>query len=311
MIKQKKALTLNEAYQEFILYKKSTNLTATTREGYELVYEIFLDHNNLDGNQFLSTITEQFIRDWVLKMETMELKLSSINHYLGTMRVFLYWLMDRQWIRSFKIHLVKGQEPTVRYFTDEEIQLLVRKPAKTETFVQYRTWVVICFVLATGARASTVINIKISDVDFIHKEITYRHQKNKSLGMVPLSDALAKVLREYLNTWSRENEDGWLFCGLNESQCTVSALHQALMAYCENRGIKSKGMHALRHAYARGYITNGGNPMKLQKLLSHSTMEMTKRYVRLFGNDLKQDYESFSPLDSMLLSRKATVKKII
>ena len=117
------------------------------------------------------------------------------------------------------------------------------------------------------------------------------------------------MLKDFLSSWSREKEDGWLFCDAAENQCTVSALHQALENYCNRRGIQSKGMHALRHSFARGYIMAGGNAFKLQRLLTHSTLEMTKRYVRLFGADLKTDYEDFSPLDQIATSRSATVRR--
>lgn len=309
MIKQKKVTTLLEAYEEFILFKKASSLSAKTQFDYDQVCGFFFKHNNLTGHEPVSIITEKFILEWIVKMQQMDIKLSSINHYLGDARVFCYWLMSKGYIRKFKIHLVKGQEPTMRFFSDEEIEILIKKPDPKENFTQYRTWVAICFVLATGARASTLINIKISDIDFNNNEITYRHLKNRSVAVIPLSKSLANILRQYLNQWSRENEDGWLFCGTKENQCTVSALHQALDTYCTKRGIKSKGMHALRHSFARGYIINGGNALKLQKILTHSTLEMTKRYVQLFGNDLKRDYEIYSPLDNSLQCGKISRRK--
>ena len=155
---------------------------------------------------------------------------------------------------------------------------------------------VICFILATGARASTLTNIKMSDISFSNHEIIYRHLKNRHTAVIPLSKSLEKVLREYLSVWQREKEDGWLFCDMNERQSTVSALYQSMENYCRRRGVESKGLHALRHSFAREYIINGGNAFKLQRILTHSDMSMTKRYVRLFDSDLQNDY--FSPLDS-------------
>ena len=147
--------------------------------------------------------------------------------------------------------------------------------------------------------------------DFDNHEILYRHLKNRSVAVIPLSKSLEKVLRDYLFDWKRDKEDGWLFCDGSENQSTVSALHQALDNYCSRRGIKSRGLHALRHSFARGYILNGGNAFKLQKLLTHSTLDMTKRYVRLFGEDLKKDYEQFSLLDTASKGKRNTVKRTV
>lgn len=300
MIKQKKTTVLLKAFEEFLLFKKASSLSEKTRFDYNQVWGFFLTHNNLTGKEPVTIITETFILNWIVQMQKMDLKLSSINHYIGDMRVFCYWLMKQEMIKPFKIHLIKGQQPSLRYFTDEEISILLQKPDKNCHFTEYRTYVAISFVLATGARASTLINIKISDIDFTSKEITYQHLKNKKSVIIPLSPALSHIIQEYLRLWDREKEDGWLFCGLDESQCTVSSLHQALDTYCSKRGLKSKGMHSLRHSFARGYVINGGNAFKLQKILTHSTMEMTKRYIQLFGDDLKKDYEQFSPLDKSI-----------
>ena len=44
----------------------------------------------------------------------------------------------------------------------------------------------------------------------------------------------------------------------------------------------------------------------LQKILGHSTLEMTKRYVKLFSDDIKEDYDKYSPLDTIKRNGKRT-----
>ena len=44
----------------------------------------------------------------------------------------------------------------------------------------------------------------------------------------------------------------------------------------------------------------------LQKLLGHSTLEMTRKYVKLYSEDIKDDFDKFNPLDTMKRNTKRT-----
>ena len=66
-------------------------------------------------------------------------------------------------------------------------------------------WVIVTFVMARGARASTIINIKLEDLDFCLKEIKYTHLKNKRIAIIPMSSHLDAVLKQYLHLWDIGN----------------------------------------------------------------------------------------------------------
>lgn len=46
-------------------------------------------------------------------------------------------------------------------------------------------------------------------------------------------------------------------------------------------------------------IDCGGNTFTLQKLLGHSTLEMTRKYCELFNADIINNYDSHSPLEQI------------
>ena len=43
----------------------------------------------------------------------------------------------------------------------------------------------------------------------------------------------------------------------------------------------------------------GGDVFRLQKILGHSDLTITREYVQMFGQDLQMDFEQFNPLDRM------------
>ena len=220
----------------------------------------------------------------------------SINFYIAQMKVFVNWLIKNGYCDAFEISLIKTQEPQLKTLSDEEIEILLERPSMWGRFSPYRSWVIINFILATGARAATVMNLKVEDIDFDYKEIRFTHLKNKKSAIVPLSSTLERVLKTYLNTWEIGN--GFLFPDIHGGKLTLSALEQSLRKFVHSRGLKYKGAHSFRHTFAKKYIMNGGNAFALQRLLTHTDLTMTKKYVNLFSSDLKNGFDEICPLDS-------------
>jgi integrase/recombinase XerD len=195
----------------------------------------------------------------------------------------------------------------LKIFTDEEIDLLLDKPKSRDSFTDWRTWTIISWVLATGNRAATICEVKMGDVDYKSKEIHLRHTKNKKAQTIPLSSSLEVCLKEYIRIWRKEaGAEEWLFPNVGEEQLTTNALRHSFSRYCAARGVDKSNIHGLRHSFARAWIRNNGSTFQLQKILGHSTLEMTRRYVRLFSEDLKQDFDKFSPLDNIKKNSKRT-----
>jgi len=47
---------------------------------------------------------------------------------------------------------------------------------------------------------------------------------------------------------------------------------------------------------------------RLQKILGHSDLTVTKEYVNMFGQDLQMDFEKFNPLDNLKSRNKGTIR---
>ena len=55
-------------------------------------------------------------------------------------------------------------------YTDEELKRLLARP-RSDSWVEWRTWAAINYMVATGNRISTVLNVKIRDVNFAENTI--------------------------------------------------------------------------------------------------------------------------------------------
>lgn len=308
-------IILFEAFEEFIAEKEANNLSEPTIRNYRQSFEYFCQSAHYDNTTTTDDVDIQAIYKWIGTLKLNGVSPNSINHYLRDVRAFLYWCMnsDRKYIDPpFKVKQVEAQEELPKMFSDDELEALLEKPRKQDGFPEWRAWAITNWVLGTGNRASTIIDVRIGDIDFTHKEISLGHTKNKKAQIIPLSSSLETVLKEYIRVWRKEvDDDAWLFPNIGEEQLTTNALRLAFRRYCNGRGVEKTNIHGLRHNFAKGWVKNNGNMFALQKLLGHSSLDMVRKYVKLYSEDIKEDFDSFSPLDTIKKGsrRTQTVKR--
>jgi integrase/recombinase XerD len=154
------------------------------------------------------------------------------------------------------------------------------------------------YLMATGNREATVCDLKIKDVNFDDDVIILRRTKNGREQIIPMSKAIRAILKEYLKYRKGTAED-FLFCNVNGERLTEAGMRIAIRKYNHKRGVMKTSVHLFRHTFAKKWILNGGDVFRLQKILGHSSMEIVREYVNMFGDDLKRDFDSFNPLDNM------------
>ena len=310
------SILLADAFENFLRSKAAQNLSKATiscyshsfkyyeaavRENINRIYETYLQEEPPQYLTLDEALNIEQIETWVSNMLKEGKKPTSINHYIRDIRTFANWCADRDYINPIKkIKLIKQQEPLPKCFSDEELKAILRKPKREANFVEWRNWAIANFGLDTGFRAASICNIKLSDIDFKNKTIALTYSKTNIANYIGLSGMLEKVLREYIfryGAFIRDNSP--LFPTSANTKLTSESLSHSFNKYCKERGSETTSVHSLRHSFARNYIRNGGNMAKLQKILGHSTMEMTRKYVALFGEDIKEDFDRFSPLNNI------------
>lgn len=302
--------TFNEAYDEFIRYCKARNLRPATIKHYNDVVNYSFLHFLKDefGTEEVLTKDIKFptIENYVIFMkEKTNANDTTVNTNIRTTRTIFYYFMKLGYMDKFKIQLPKMNKQVIETYTDEELEILLEKPNLNKcNFIEYRNWVIVNFLIGTGCRLRTLINIKIEDLDFENDVIIYKHTKNRRGQIVPISLTLKNVLIEYLQFRQFKNEEEWLFCNAYGGKVNVNTLSGNLRAYNRKRGVMKTGIHRFRHTFAKKWILNHGDVFKLQKILGHKDMEIVRNYVEMFTTDLKKDFNEFNPLESLNDNKK-------
>src|SRR5699024_4934645 len=107
--------------------------------------------------------------------------------------------VEREYMKPISAKLMKEEETIKETYTDAELRRLLKRP-ESNSWVEWRTWAAVNYLVATGNRASTAINIKISDIDFDEMTIRLVKVKNRRQQLIPLSPARKEILMDYLKT---------------------------------------------------------------------------------------------------------------
>ena len=291
-------MTVTEAFEQFIQTKTVMNAAEPTIVHYRNCFRYFLEFS---GDDLLcADISEHTIIEYLayIRENKPDLAQKTVNTYIKSLRAIFYYMMKNGWIAEFKITLPRFEETIKETYTDYEVQCLIRKPdTKKCGFAEFRSWALVCYFLATGNRLGTVTNLRIGDIDFHADEILIRKTKQKKQQIIPLSSELKAVLREYLQ-YRKGEPDEILFCTIYGSPLDKDSMNGVISRYNHSRGVTKTSIHLFRHTFAKNWIMNGGDIFRLQKILGHSTLDMVKNYVAIYGGDLKRDYDRFSLLDN-------------
>lgn len=291
-------ITFDEGYDQFIKYCKVRNLREGTITHYDnTMYSIY---KFIEPKMLIKDITPSTIDSFILYMQNeLNIKDVTINTYLRTLKTILYYFMRLGYMEQFKIPLYKFDTQIVETYTDAELEILLKKPNISKcTFATFRSWAICNFLLGTGCRVGTLINIKNKDIDFANEVVYFNVTKNRKPLIIPLSTTLITVLKQYMKVRGGDLED-YLFCTEYGKQADRQTINLSVRTYNRKRGVMKIGLHKFRHTFAKKYILNGGDAFRLQKILGHSDIRVVKMYVNMFTDDLQKDFNNISPLEQL------------
>ncbi len=289
---------------EFQTQNRIKNLSVHTVKSYQSNIKPF---QNFLANHAISNmedITKKDFDKFILWLQETRDNASTINSYLRAARALLYFAMNNNYMQPFKVNLIKDERKIKEVYNDADILKLIAKPKNIKkcSFSEYRNWVLANYFVETGNRLSTVINIKVADVDLHSSMVILRATKNKRQMYYPVSNKLMPILQEYIKTWGLKGED-YLFPNFEREQLSRNAIRKAVTSYNQARGVDITSIHCFRHTFAKNFVLTNGDSLILQRLLGHSSLTVTQNYVNLFDDEIGKDFERHSILERLTQNR--------
>jgi len=291
-------MSVEKALKLFLNYSKAKNLSKRTISYYERRFSRFIEFLEIHEIKKIGQVNNQVVTGFILYLQNRIDNPISINTVLRAVRAVLYYAMKLDYLDEFKIQMLKTPDKVKETYTDDELKILLEKPnLKNCDFVEYRTWVMINWLLSTGNRIRTARNVRIKDIDFNESVVLLRTVKNRKQQIIPLTKKMLNILTEYLQ-YRGGKPDDFLFSSVYQEKLSTNAVVKAMSRYNKSRGIDKTSSHLFRHTFAKLWIKNGGDIFRLQKILGHSSLDMVKNYVNMFSADLKDNFEGYNPINN-------------
>jgi site-specific recombinase XerD len=226
----------------------------------------------------------------VMTLIESERQASTINDYIRALNAFLRWAFEERHLPELiLLDYLKQERKLIQTLNEQQVrQLLSWKP---RTFAEHRLSALICLLLDTGMRISEALSIRREDVDLDNLLVSLRGKGGKHRAL-PVSLEMRKVLFR----WTQKHSFPPLFPTIHGTDLNLRNLLRDFKWLQKELGISGVRFspHTLRHTFAVSYLRRGENAFYLKKLLGHSTLEMTDRYVQSLGiEDLKAVHERF------------------
>jgi site-specific recombinase XerD len=187
---------------------------------------------------------------------------------------------------------------------DEIRRVLVVIPQDTPEGV--RNYAIILTFLDCGIRLSELTNLKISDIDFSAGQFKV-FGKGAKERIVPMGLTTRRAIIRYLEHYRPQPvnpQESRLFLTVAGDPISKDSVAKLTERLKRRTDIPRLHPHLFRHTFAVRYLVNGGDVFTLQKILGHTTLEMTRKYVTLASGDVKEKHRQYSPVDNLGLAGK-------
>lgn len=283
---------LKDAMNEYAFDCRIRKLSPRTLDNYtkQLRYfeEYLLENYGIDH---IEEVKRAHIKHFMGMMDAKNRKPQYINDLLKVIKTFFRYAQKEEYIQVNPAESIKNvKQPKVKIITFSELEIrrmLGHYHGRDYLSVRNRTLLALFF--DTGMRLNEVITLC---ADQIRDEYILVHGKGNKERLVPVSPYLAKALMQFQAVrhgyFDDRIHEKYLFLsyrGYKMTQESVTkVLKEAAVAVGVNRQVRVSP-HTCRHTFAHLQLKNGLDLYSLSRLLGHSSIAITQRYLEGIRDD--------------------------
>jgi integrase/recombinase XerD len=256
---------MNDKYSKILkIYKqklKYFNYSVNTIKIYLHYFEKFLIFTNKYSQHLVSKDFQNYLGNFKFS------SISQQNQVINAIKFGYEKVLDKKYSKiDFKRPKKEKSLPQV---IDKDYLL-----SKIEEIKNLKHKVIISLGYSVGLRVSEVINLKIKDIDSKRMVINIRQSKGRKDRVVPLSESILDLLREYYKDFKPKE---YLFNGQNSLRYSATSCNKIVKKYLGGK----YHFHLLRHSCFTNLTDQGVDLRVIQKLAGHSSSKTTEIYTHV------------------------------
>jgi integrase/recombinase XerC len=313
------AVPLNALVEEYLrVLANERGASAHTLRAYQRELHGFVTFicERYGKQQSVDRIEHIHIRAYLGKLYDRGLSKASAARALAAIRSWFKWLARTGYVEQNSASLVATPRlpkhlprvPSIERM-NQAMDSVDRDAASWPT----RDKAILEVLYGCGIRNAELTGLNLADIYWANEAILVRGKGQKQ-RLVPLGDAAAKAIREYLAERSarlaaagkaKGNATPALFINLQlrglgnaggQARLTTRSVGRIVKRIAILRGLSADvHPHTLRHAFGTHLLEEGADLRAIQELLGHERLSTTQRYTQLTTAQLTQVYDRTHP----------------
>ena len=260
-----------------------------------------------DLNQFkdyckdvkIKNIDYNFIRLYLQFLHNKKYTNKSIARHISTLKSFFKYLTQNEIIKENPCLLIsnpKIEKKLPNYINYNDLEILFSIPDKND-ILGLRNLLILELLYSTGIRVSELVNIKLSDIDFVNNRIIILGKGNKE-RYVLYGKVCHDLLNDYLNKSRNKLNRNSEYLLLNKlgNKITDRSIRMIIDDIVKKSCLKLNiSPHTLRHTFATHLLNEGADLKIVQELLGHENISTTGIYTHVSNERLRKVYLDAHP----------------
>jgi integrase/recombinase XerD len=304
-------LLLKFAIQDFKEDREYQNLSKQTIKTYQIMLGEFQQYCVEKEILNVEDVTNTTVKSYLLYcMKSKKNSPVTINTKIKNLRAFFNYMVKSEVVNEKRNPMLKidkaKTETKIEVFNDNHIKQMLgyyrRLKGREHSFHAYRDHTIILTLLGSGIRLGELCNLTWKDVDLVRGTVIV-FGKKRTQASIPITHKLIQELAEYKVFCQQifPELSNHVFINRENTPLTEDAVKNVFKRLKVIMNFKDVRLsaHTFRHTFAHMFLMNGGDVFTLQKMLRHSNLKMTEKYLAIWGTALRDQNDKYNPLNTL------------